>query len=98
MIQLVQGPGYLDKPFPVDESTRSKSSQESHDKNGVWDVTEIGTFQPERWLVPDEKGGFVFDSRAGPAQPFGAGPRGCFGELFCALKRFCAITNPFTRT
>ncbi|KAK3618888.1 hypothetical protein LTR56_024359 [Elasticomyces elasticus] len=62
VFMLTQGPGYLDKPFQVDESRRNKSSWESHDKNGMWDVADIGSLQPERWLILDENGGFVFET------------------------------------
>lgn len=82
---MTNGPGFLDTPLPVDEKKRSVSSQESKSKNGVWDAADIGTFLPERWLRR-ESGTLHFDARAGPAQPFGAGPRGCFGKLFFLFR------------
>lgn len=37
-------------------------------------------FNPERWLVKNEKTGKVdFDPRAAPMQIFGAGVRSCYG-------------------
>ncbi|KAK4548598.1 hypothetical protein LTR36_009508 [Oleoguttula mirabilis] len=75
VFMISSGPGYVDTPLQVDESERSRSSQDSKDKNGEWEVTDIGTFKPERWLVSTEKGDSQFDPRAGPALPFGAGPR-----------------------
>ena len=67
-------------PFTIDEKLRSESSRDAKDRTGVWDVTDMGVFMPERWLKQSEKGEEVFDSRAGPSIPFGLGPRGCFGE------------------
>lgn len=78
---MTNGPGYMEAPLHIDESKRSKTSQESKDKNGMWEVSDIGVFKPERWLIRNEDGQTEFDARAGPAQPFGAGPRGCFGEF-----------------
>jgi hypothetical protein len=75
----------MTQPIEIDESKRSKSCQESKDKNGMWDTTSIGVFMPERWLAKDENGQTYFNARAGPAQPFGAGPRGCFGTFLTVL-------------
>ena len=36
---------------------------------------------PERWLREIQDGTYEFDRQAGPNFAFGAGPRGCFGEL-----------------
>ena len=44
------------------------------------DPRTIDKFDPERWLEKDSEGNVVFNSRAGPTMPFGAGPRGCFGK------------------
>ncbi|KAK4948290.1 hypothetical protein LTR10_012824 [Elasticomyces elasticus] len=86
VFMMSNGPGFLTKPMHIEEQKRSKSSQESTDKIGIWDVSDIGVFQPERWLKKDEKGATLFDSRSGPALPFGAGPRGCFGSFFILLE------------
>ena len=80
------GPGYIESPLPVDESKRSQSSQDSKDKNGTWDVSDIGTFAPERWLIQGEGDEMEFNARAGPSQPFGGGPRGCFGRRLASLE------------
>lgn len=77
--QISSGPGYVDAPLPVNEDKRSSSSRDSKDKNRAWNVSDIGIFMPERWLAEGEGSDMRFDSRAGPALPFGAGPRGCFG-------------------
>lgn len=75
------GPGYKLPTIGVDESKRSKSSQDSKDKDGaVWDDSTIEEFNPDRWLAKDEKGHMVYDPKAGPSIPFGAGPRSCFGR------------------
>lgn len=75
--------GYVAPPVgTVDESKRSATSQAAKDKTGVWDISDIGIYKPERWLSrAGEKGEVVFDKNAGPNLPFGLGVRGCFGEL-----------------
>ena len=64
----------------VDESKRSVSSIEYKNRYGTWETSTIGDFIPERWLIENEKGELQYNPWAGPAHPFGAGPRGCFGE------------------
>ncbi|KAK0327107.1 hypothetical protein LTR54_003128 [Friedmanniomyces endolithicus] len=86
VFMLSNGPGFRTAPLHVDEAKRSKTSQESIGKNGAWNPADIGEFQPERWLVDNEKGGLAFESRAGPALPFGGGPRGCFGRKLASLE------------
>ncbi|KAK3070360.1 hypothetical protein LTR53_010602 [Teratosphaeriaceae sp. CCFEE 6253] len=83
---LSNGPGYLTPPLPVEDSKRSKGSRDSVIKTGIWDVTDIGVFQPERWLSIDDQGAVAFDSRAGPVNAFGMGPRGCFGRKLASLE------------
>ena len=80
VFMLTQGPGFVMPSIPVDENARSATSKESKDKNGAWDEATIHEFDPERWLEKDSDGKVVFNSRAGPVMPFGAGPRGCFGK------------------
>jgi len=65
---------------PPEESTRSKTSQESKNRTGSWNPDGIMDWVPDRWLKQDEKGRTVFDFHAGPSTPFGLGPRGCFGK------------------
>lgn len=77
---MTNGPGVLSPPFKVDESTRSPSARVAKDHIGVWDTTDMGVFDPERWLRRGENGGVQFDAQAGPHLPFGAGVRGCFGQ------------------
>lgn len=76
---LNNGPSFQTKAFAIDEFKRSKTSQDSKDKHGVWADDDIGNFRPERWLVEDEKGSVSFNPRAGPILPYGFGLRGCFG-------------------
>ena len=78
---LNRGPSYLLPSLEVEESLRSKSSQQTSDKYGIWNNSDIGTFNPVRWLRSNENGNVSFEPRAGPSLPFGAGPRGCFGKL-----------------
>jgi hypothetical protein len=79
-LKLSQGPSYVTPALDVDETKRSPTSIENKDKYGSWDPSTIGDFVPERWLVENDKGELRFDPFAGPAHPFGAGPRGCFGR------------------
>ena len=79
---LINGPGYLSPPAPVDESLRSEASQSAKDKFGVWDEADIGVFRPERWLEKQPNGQLQYNKFAGPSIPFGVGPRGCFGKSF----------------
>ena len=67
-------------PFMIDEKLRSESSREAKGRTGIWDVSDMGVFIPERWLTRGEKDEEAFDARAGPNVPFGLGPRGCFGK------------------
>ncbi|KAG9963303.1 cytochrome P450, partial [Aureobasidium melanogenum] len=71
----------------VEEHTRSPSSQASKDKTGVWEVSDISVFKPERWLRPTgEKGEVEFQKNAGPTLQFGAGIRGCFGRRLAYIE------------
>jgi cytochrome P450 len=79
VFMLTQGPDFIMPSIPIEESVRSNTSRESKDKNGSWDQATIADFDPERWLEKDSGGNEVFNSRAGPTMPFGAGPRACFG-------------------
>ena len=74
-----QGPGYIAAPFEIDDNKRSASSLDSKDKYGTWETSTSGEFMPERWLTNDAEGEVRFNPWAGPAQPFGGGPRACFG-------------------
>jgi len=66
---------------PPDEGKRSKTSQDSKNRMGVWDPDNITRWVPDRWLKNNEDGQTVFDLHAGPSTPFGLGPRGCFGQF-----------------
>lgn len=81
------GPSFLTPAFDIDENSRTQSSREAKAGYGVWDPSTIGDFLPERWLSLDENGKQVFNPRAGPSMPFGAGIRSCFGKgnTFCAF-------------
>lgn len=80
VFMLTHSPDFVSPSIPIDESLRSNTSRESKGKNGSWDQATISDFDPERWLEEDDEGKVVFNSRAGPTMPFGAGPRGCFGK------------------
>jgi cytochrome P450 len=98
IFMLSQGPNFNMPSIPIDENVRSASSRESKDKNGAWDEATIHEFDPERWLEEDSEGNMVFNSRAGPAMPFGAGPRGCFGKsLQSIVETKLSDINTFSR-
>lgn len=79
---LNNGPGYILPVVAVDDTKRSQSTlEEMQKKRLAWDDQGIEDFEPGRWIEKDDNGEDVFDSRAGPALPFGAGPRRCFGKL-----------------
>lgn len=80
VFMIMNGPSFQDKGFVLEESLRSKTSQESKDKYGVWEESEVGNFKPERFLVTSSNGDLKFDPFAGPVLPYGAGLRGCFGK------------------
>ncbi|KAM0722249.1 hypothetical protein Q7P37_001690 [Cladosporium fusiforme] len=86
VFMLTTGPDFKLRSIPVDEKVRSTSSRDSKDKNGAWDPDTIESFLPERWLETDEQGNVSFNPRAGPAMPFGGGPRGCFGRKMAELE------------
>ncbi|KAG2000852.1 hypothetical protein GB937_010771 [Aspergillus fischeri] len=92
VFMLTNGPSFQTPAFAVNESARSKTSQESKDKYGVWDASDIERFRPERWLVKDHEGNLRFNPRAGPVLPYGLGPRGCFGIKLAVLELKVIIT------
>jgi cytochrome P450 len=90
---MTNGPSFVAPPFEIAESKRSESSRKAVDARGMWDVSDIGVFRPERWLSPNgDKGEVVFDGRAGPNAQFGFGPRGCFGKRLAYLEMRLVIT------
>ncbi|KAI1412826.1 cytochrome P450 [Hypoxylon sp. FL1857] len=66
--------------FVIDPTIRSATSKQR--EAGKWDRATKGLYQPERWL--DENG--KYDAYAGPMLPFGAGPRGCFGQRLARME------------
>lgn len=83
---MTNGPGYVAAQFDIHNSKRSPGSIALLEKTGYWDPENVGKFMPERWLSTDEERQVIFNSRAGPSQPFGAGPRSCFGMLPPSLR------------
>lgn len=74
-------------PVPVDESNRTAGSKAAAVKHGDGlqesAGRDIGTFEPRRWLVKDDKTGEdVFSAYALPNISFGGGYRGCSGTSF----------------
>ncbi|RYO83345.1 hypothetical protein DL766_008466 [Monosporascus sp. MC13-8B] len=85
IIFIANGPSYLSPSIPVPDNARSESSRAKY-SHGHWSPEDIHLFKPERWLRIDEDGREVFDPQAGPAMPFGLGPRGCFGRRLAYLE------------
>ena len=84
---LSNGPSFMSPGFYIEESRRSLSSQANKEKSGgVWNAADMGSFNPERWLIYDEQGAEVYDARAGPQLAFGLGPRGCFGKRLAYIE------------
>ncbi|KAK7978117.1 Cytochrome P450 [Apiospora saccharicola] len=83
-------------PYPVDEEDRSASSQAAGKKLTVGKgashykavaIRDLGSFEPRRWLVTDEKTDKeVFDAQALPQLAFGGGYRGCSGRKLAAME------------
>jgi cytochrome P450 len=80
VFMISNGPGFRSLALPVDESKRSRTSQDSKSRYGIWDDTHISDFKPERFLVENEIGEIRFDPHAGPVMAYGAGLRACFGK------------------
>lgn len=82
------GPSIHSEAFKIDEKLRSPSCRAAEGRIGAWDPEDVGSFKPERWLVPskEEDGKVVFDQTAGPHLTFGLGPRGCFGRRLAYLE------------
>lgn len=83
---ISNGPSYQLPALPVDESKRSRTSQDTKDRYGVWDDSDIAKFNPERFLVKDDRGNIRFNPFAGPVLPYGAGLRGCFGTSLIQMS------------
>ncbi|RYP56891.1 hypothetical protein DL771_011533 [Monosporascus sp. 5C6A] len=78
-------------PVPVDEYKRSSGSQAAADKFGDGlqgnAGRDLGSFEPRRWLVTDEKTGKeTFNAYALPSLAFGGGYRGCAGRKLASME------------
>lgn len=86
---LPNGPSFVSPAFQIDESRRSKTSQNSSQKPSARQHSRLEKFDPDRWLRPssssdDDK--VTFDPTAGPQMAFGWGARGCFGKRLAYLE------------
>ncbi|KAM0797280.1 cytochrome P450 [Usnea florida] len=86
VFMLTMGPSYKSPALPIDESIRSQSSREFQKDSEKWAHEDLGSFNPDRWLVRNEQGEIEFDSRAAPMQAFGAGMRACYGRKLAYLE------------
>ncbi|KAL8660235.1 MAG: hypothetical protein Q9226_000037 [Calogaya cf. arnoldii] len=86
VFMLTMGPSYKSPALPIDESIRSQSSREFKKDSEKWAHEDLGSFNPDRWLVRDEQDEIEFDSRAAPMQAFGAGVRACYGRKLANLE------------
>ncbi|KAK1641024.1 cytochrome P450 [Colletotrichum phormii] len=90
ILSPARGQSILKPSIPVDESRRSKSSQNA--KARAWDDADITQFKPERWLVDPNDASPEFDQQAGPQLAFGFGTRGCYGRRLAYLEMRMIVT------
>ncbi|KAF7190024.1 Cytochrome P450 monooxygenase [Pseudocercospora fuligena] len=89
VFMMTSGPSYHEPPMPLDEKLRSGSSREQKGDSERFEwkkPSDLDEFKPERWLVPNDKGGLDHNSRAAPMQIFGLGIRGCYGKRLAYLE------------
>lgn len=88
LLLMNKGAGYHEPAYQIDESVRSKTSQQDKldKKDRTWQKDDdLHEFKPERWLK-EVDGEIKFDATAGAVDNFGAGPRGCFGRRLAYLE------------
>ncbi|KAK1720886.1 cytochrome P450 [Colletotrichum lupini] len=90
ILSPARGQSILKPSIPVDESMRSKSSQNA--KARAWDDADITHFKPERWLADANDSPPEFDQQAGPQLAFGFGTRGCYGRRLAYLEMRIIVT------
>ncbi|OHE94327.1 cytochrome P450 [Colletotrichum orchidophilum] len=90
ILSAARGQSILKPAIPVDESRRSKSSQNA--KARAWDDADIAQFKPERWLVDPQDPSPEFDQQAGPQLAFGFGTRGCYGRRLAYIEMRIIVT------
>ncbi|KAI5853649.1 cytochrome P450 [Durotheca rogersii] len=66
--------------FVIDPALQSPTSKQR--ETGPWRRGTKGLYQPEHWI--DTQGNY--NGYAGPMIPFGAGPRGCFGQRLARME------------
>lgn len=74
---LNNGPGFQTPAMPAIPNI----ALQGREKQIEWNQSNIEEFMPERWLKRASDGVERFDDKAGPSQPFGGGPRACFGKF-----------------
>ncbi|KAH8896369.1 cytochrome P450 [Thozetella sp. PMI_491] len=93
---------FVEPALAIPEHLRSTSSCAAKNTVGTWDESDMGDFEPMRWLrspggatklsrntEPTQDYSFSsseFDSNAGPALTLGAGPRGCAGRRLAYME------------
>jgi cytochrome P450 len=85
------GPSIFSPEFHIDDMLRTKSGLESKDKVGTWHHGDMGTFNPDRWLM-DQAGSKIFNRSAGPLLTFGLGERGCYGRKMAYVELKLLLT------
>ncbi|KAL4960172.1 cytochrome P450 [Aspergillus stella-maris] len=80
---LIKGPSMTNPSLPTHTTPTSKDLEA---RLCAWDATDIGTFNPARWLgsVDGEEEQFV--PTAGPQLTFGLGTRGCSVRKLACLE------------
>ncbi|KAK6063588.1 cytochrome P450 monooxygenase [Seiridium cupressi] len=79
---LTMGPSMMEPAFDIDESRRRETTRGvKGGKSRQWDVDDMPSFKPERWIRDT-----MFDPGAGPQLAFGLGLRACFGKRLAYLN------------
>ncbi|KAL6794309.1 cytochrome P450 [Trichoderma sp. SZMC 28012] len=91
VLLLPNGPSFLSPPFPIDASQRSATTRVVK-PSPKWKETDMGSFNPERWLVCNPQGDIAFDATAGPQSAFGHGVRACWGRREAYIRMKIALT------
>lgn len=81
VLLVCQGPDFSSKPSSQYWSD-SKASKHHHGNNSK----DLDVFDPERWLVTNQKGEIEFDGSSYPQLAFGLGIRSCWGRRLAQVE------------
>ncbi|KAK4223162.1 Trichodiene oxygenase [Podospora fimiseda] len=91
--QVVLGPTLQAPGVEIRDDQRSPTSRAAlkDGRTRSWDPSDMGRFNPDRWMVPGAKGE-EFDPTAGPQIAFGLGTRGCYGKRLVYVEMRMVIS------